>query len=110
MAQCTSVRTMPKVRSVEVSTAPGSGSLKLGQPVPLSNFTFERKSGVPQPAQAKAPARFSCSSAQLPGRSVPCRRMTWYCSGVSSRRHSSSLWVTLKTLASISRASMPDRR
>ena len=41
------------------STAPGSGSLKLGQPVPLSNFFFETNSFCPQPAQVKVPERFS---------------------------------------------------
>jgi hypothetical protein len=33
--------------------------LKLGQPVPLSNFFVDVNSGWPQPAQLKAPARFS---------------------------------------------------
>ena len=34
------------------------------------------------------------SSAQLPGRSVPCSRMMWNCSGDSSFRHSASECVT----------------
>ena len=76
------------------STAPGSGSLKLGQPVPLSNFFFDLNSAWPQPAQENVPARFSKFSAQLPGRSVPCSRMMWNCSGVSSLRHSASVCVT----------------
>src|SRR5581483_3002903 len=84
-----------------VSTAPGSGSLKLGQPVPLSNFVLETNSGWPQPAQENEPARFSSSSAQLPRRSVPCSRMMWYCSGVSSLRHSASVRVTGYVLVSI---------
>jgi hypothetical protein len=33
--------------------------LKLGQPVPLSNFFFEPNSAWSQPAQVKVPARFS---------------------------------------------------
>jgi hypothetical protein len=33
--------------------------LKLGQPVPLSNFFLETNRGWPQPAQVKVPARFS---------------------------------------------------
>ena len=32
---------MPWLLSVDVSTAPATGSLKLGQPVPLSNFFFD---------------------------------------------------------------------
>src|SRR5262249_51102072 len=35
------------------------------------------------------------------GRSVPCRRITWYCSGVSRRRHSSSVRVTGNCLVSM---------
>ncbi len=37
-AQCTSVRSMPRLRSSVVSTAPSRGVSKLGQPVPLSNL------------------------------------------------------------------------
>ena len=86
---------MPQLRSVVVSTDPSTGTLKLGQPVPLSNFTWPSKSGSPQPAHTNVPGRFSCRSAQLPGRSVPCPRITAYCSGVSSSRHSASVRVTL---------------
>src|SRR5215470_11784424 len=92
---------MPWLRSLELSTAPATGSLKLGQPVPLSNFVFDTNSGCPQPTQTKVPGRFSWFSAQLPGRSVPCRRITWYCSGVSRRRHSSSVRVTGNCLVSM---------
>jgi hypothetical protein len=35
--------------SREVATASGSGFQKLGQPVPLSNFVFDEKSGRRQP-------------------------------------------------------------
>jgi hypothetical protein len=33
--------------------------LKLGQPVPLSNFFFDLNSSCPHPAQVNVPARFS---------------------------------------------------
>src|SRR5215470_5212673 len=92
---------MPWLRSVEVSTAPSTGSLKLGQPVPLSNFFFDTNSGWPQPAHVNVPGRFSWLRAQLPGASVPCPRSTWYCSGVSRRRHSASVWVTANRLSSM---------
>jgi len=36
---------MPQERSVVVSTEPGTGSLKLGHPVPLSNLRFDSNSG-----------------------------------------------------------------
>ena len=94
LAQCTSVLTMPWLRSTAVSTDPSIGSLKLGQPVPLSNFSRDPNSGRSHPAQENVPGRFSCSSAQLPGASVPCPRITSYCSWVRSRRHSPSLCVT----------------
>ena len=42
---------MPKLPSVRVFTACGSGSQKLGQPVPLSNFVEAANSGRAQPAQ-----------------------------------------------------------
>ena len=56
---------------MDVSTAPSIESLKLGQPVPLSNFPFDSNSGWPQPGQENLPGRFSRSKAQLPGASVP---------------------------------------
>src|SRR5262245_32914885 len=80
--------------SVLVATASGSGCQKLGQPVPLSYLVSEENSGRSQPAQAKVPLRFSLFSGLVPARSVPCLRSTSYCAGVSSRRHSSSLFST----------------
>src|SRR5438270_12203754 len=50
---------------------------KLGHPVPDSYFMAEVKSGRPQPAQAKTPARFSSLSGLVPARSVPSSRITW---------------------------------
>ena len=44
---------MPKLRSTVVSTAPSTGVLKLGQPVPLSNLVLLSNSGCPQPAQTE---------------------------------------------------------
>src|SRR6185312_7048595 len=61
---------------------------------------FDLNSSCPQPAQVKVPARFSKLSAQLPGRSVPCSRMMWNCSGVRILRHSASVWVTRYCLVS----------
>src|SRR2546426_4300885 len=62
---------------------------KLGQPVPDSNFISEVKSGRPQPAQAKIPARFSLFSGLVPARSVPSSRITWKDSAGSFFFHSS---------------------
>src|SRR5262245_22857633 len=98
---------MPWLRSSVVSTELGTGSLKLGQPVPLSNFRLETNSGWSQPAQANVPARFSKLRAQLPGASVPCWRMIAYCSGVSSLRHSASVWVTGYCLVAMTYSCMP---
>ncbi len=48
----TSVRRIPHERSSRVSTASATfGSVKLGQPVPESNFVPASKSSAPQPAQ-----------------------------------------------------------
>ena len=63
---------MPWLLSTVSPKAPGIGVVKLGQPVPLSNFTVLLNSGVSQPAHVKTPGRFSYSSAHEPGRSVPC--------------------------------------
>src|SRR5580704_8179952 len=89
-AQCTSVRAMPKLRSVVVPTAVGSGAKKLGHPVPLSNFVDDSNSGEPQAAQAYMPARCSLLSGLVPARSVPCWRITENVAGGNSFFHSSS--------------------
>ena len=92
--QTTSVRFMPKLRSVRSSTASATaGSVKLGQPVPESNFASEANSGAPQPAQLYMPGVFSLTYGPVKARSVPCLRRTSYCSGVSDARHSSSVFV-----------------
>ena len=46
----------------------GSGSQKLGQPVPLSYLALELNRGSLQPAQTKVPARFSLLRGLLKGR------------------------------------------
>lgn len=85
---------MPWLLSTVVATDPATGSVKLGHPVPLSNFSLASNKLVPQPAQRNLPGRFSRNSAQLPGRSVACPRITAYCSGLSMARHSASvLWT-----------------
>ena len=50
--QITSVRIIPWLLSSRSSTASASaGSVKLGQPLPESNFASDRNSSAPQPAQ-----------------------------------------------------------
>ena len=92
--QCTSVRVMPKLRSVVLPMAPSMGAKKLGHPVRLSNLRSAVKRGWPHPAHRNVPSRCSVRSAHEPGRSVEWRRSTAYCSGVSNRRHSSSDFST----------------
>ena len=65
---------MPKDVSRVVPTAWGRGAQKLGQPVPLSNFVVEENKSRSQPAQAKLPVRFSCSSGLVNGISVALSR------------------------------------
>ena len=90
------MRTMKKLRSVDVPTAPSSGSQKLGHPVRLSYFVAEENRGWSHPAQANVPARFSLSRGLLKARSVPWPRSTRYCSGVSAARQASSVFWTGK--------------
>src|SRR3954469_10513074 len=64
-----------------------AGSVKLGQPVPESNFASDEKSATPQPAQRYMPSFFVCTYPPVNGGSVPLRRSTSYWAGVSSSRH-----------------------
>ena len=78
---------MNRLVSVLVSTPFGSEAKKLGQPVPLSYLVLASNSGKLQAAQMNFPGRFSCSSALLPGYSVPSSNRMWNWSSVSSLRH-----------------------
>src|SRR3954453_6224102 len=75
-----------------------AGSVKLGQPVPESNFVLELNSSLPHAAQRYIPSSFECTYLPVNGGSVPCRRMTSYSSGVSSWRHSCSLFSTFASI------------
>src|SRR6185312_13080507 len=90
LAHVTSVRTMPWLVSLVVSTALSLGAQNEGQPEPLSYLVLESNKGSPQPAQRKTPVRFSLFSGLVKGRSVPCWRSTWCCIGSSSCCHSVS--------------------
>ena len=67
--------------------------MKLGQPVPESNFASDANSAAPQPAQVYMPGVFSLTYGPVKARSVPALRRISYCSGVSEARHSSSVFV-----------------
>src|SRR6476619_940552 len=90
---------MPWLVSLVVSTALSLGAQNEGQPEPLSYLVLESNSGSPQPAQRKTPARFSLFSGLVKGRSVPCWRSTWCCSGSSSFCHSASDFSTLSIMS-----------
>src|SRR5579871_6630213 len=79
--QCTSVRLSTQLLSVVVSIAFGKGCQKLGQPVPLSNFVDEAKSGKAQPRHRNVPLRCSLRSGLVQGASVPCWRRMLYSAG-----------------------------
>ena len=67
-----------------------AGAEKAGQPQPESYFDSDSNSSAPQPAQRYVPGSKTWSYSPLNGASVPFWRRTWYCSGVSSARHSCS--------------------
>src|SRR4051794_33181408 len=97
-AHMTSVRTMPNVVSVSSSTLSSvAGAEKAGQPHPESYFASELKSSAPHPAQWYVPESNTWSYSPVNGRSVPFSRSTWYCSGVSSARHCSSVFLIFCT-------------
>ena len=53
------MRTIPRLRSSWSSTASATaGSVKLGQPVPESNFVSELNSSLPQAPQRYMPSAF----------------------------------------------------
>src|ERR671919_175833 len=90
---------MPCERSSRSSTASATaGSVKLGQPVPLSNLASERNSSAPHAAHRKEPWSLVTAYGWLNGRSVPCSRSTWYCSGVRRSRHSSSVRAASRSI------------
>src|SRR5262245_64942171 len=69
-------------------TAPiSTGAQKLGHPVPESNLVVEENSGAPQHTQLNMPARFARLRGLVNAGSVPCWRVTRYCSGVSVVSH-----------------------
>src|SRR6516164_3231693 len=70
------------------------GAEKLGQPVPESNFVSELKSGVPQQAHRNVPSSWRSQYSPVKAGSVPARRVTWNCSGVSCSCHSASDFAT----------------
>src|SRR5204863_3595990 len=95
LAHVTSVRSIPKVRSVSSSIAPSSaGAKNAGQPQPESYFVSDSNRVVPHPAQTYVPGSNTWSYSPLNARSVPFSRRTRYCSGLSSARHSASVfWI-----------------
>lgn len=85
----TSVRRMKRLRSSFSATLPGAmGAVKLGQPVPDSNFVPEAKRSLPQTRHVYTPASWWSQYSPLNGRSVPFSTQTRYWSGVSRCRSS----------------------
>src|SRR4051812_44277033 len=66
------------------------GAVKLGQPVPESNFVSDENSSAPQPAQVYIASSWASQKAPENARSVPLARRMAYCSGVSAACHSAS--------------------
>ena len=87
---------MPWELSSRTSTASASfGSVKLGQPEPDSNLVVGVEQLGAAAAQRKTPSSWLFQYSPVKARSVPASRRTWYCSGVSSARHSASVFGDL---------------
>jgi hypothetical protein len=71
------------------------GCVKLGQPVPLSNFVVELKSGRRHAAQINVPTLFSLLRLFEKERSVALSNSTEYCSGGRISFHSECDLVSL---------------
>src|SRR3954454_16337949 len=86
---------MPQERSDFSSTASSlTGSKKLGQPDPESNFAVDLNRGASQALHRERPSRCSSRSAPLHGRSVAASRSTLNSLGSRAERHSESDFVT----------------
>src|SRR5665213_2772070 len=86
---------MPWLVSVSVRTMFGSTAAeKLGHPVPESNLVDLSNNSAPQHAQRYVPASWLSQYLPVNAGSVPFCRATWYCSGLNSLRHSSSVFFT----------------
>src|SRR4026208_1149179 len=76
-----------------------AGEVKLGQPVPESNLVSDEKSAAPHAAQWYMPSSWLWTYLPVNAGSVPLRRNTSYCSGVSSSRHSASVFSAESAMA-----------
>ena len=76
------------------TTFGAAASVKLGQPVPLSNFVSASNRWVLQQPHSYRPGENTRHISELCARSVPCSRMTWNCSGLSSFFHSAGVLST----------------
>src|SRR5439155_24125939 len=87
----TSVRSVKWLWSGRRVIASSSSALeKLGHPHPASNLDLLSNSRCPQQTHRYSPSAVAFQYSPLKGRSVPRRRVTSYCAGVSWSRHSSS--------------------
>src|ERR1700748_3062249 len=73
------------------------GWVKLGQPVPESNFMLESNNSVLQQMQLYFPGSWRSHSSPLKLGSVPFFRVIRNCSGVSSAFHSASVFSTRRS-------------
>src|ERR1700730_3075186 len=93
-----SSRCMPRLLSIPTDTFSFAiGAQKLGQPVPDSNFVLESNSVVPQQMHRYKPSAWLLAYLPVNARSVPFRRVTSNCSGVSCAFPSASDFRTLST-------------
>ncbi len=92
---------MNRELSGRVSTASlSAGSKKLGHPVPESNLVSELNSSCPQPLQRYMPSSLLSQYVPVNARSVPFLRSTSYSSGLSSSRHSCSVFSSFSNSSS----------
>lgn len=87
--------TWPATGFASETSTPSSFAAKDGHPVPELNFAFDSKRGVSQAAHMKVPSRFSLTSGDEFGASVPPLRSMAYCCPESTYDHSRSLrWTS----------------